>query len=53
MKTTKNLSYTNTFGLVNGKTYNYKIRAYKNINGRTYYSQWTKVSAKANVPKQK
>ncbi|MEG1724081.1 MAG: transglutaminase domain-containing protein [Anaerovoracaceae bacterium] len=45
--TTKNLSYTNTKDLKKGRTYYYRVRAFKNINGKTYYSQWTQVSARA------
>ncbi|ALC91646.1 hypothetical protein AM500_19040 [Bacillus sp. FJAT-18017] len=30
-------------GLIPGKTYHYKIRAYSEMNGRTYYSSYTNV----------
>jgi len=43
-------SYSHT-NLVVGQTYYYKVRAYKVINGKTYYSDYTNaVSCKLTVP---
>ncbi|MCI8608294.1 MAG: bifunctional metallophosphatase/5'-nucleotidase [Firmicutes bacterium] len=40
---TSKLSYKNTSGLKKGKTYYYKIRGYKSIGGKTYYTGWSNV----------
>jgi len=40
IKTTKNASYTDT-GLSHNKKYYYKVRAYRVVNGKTYYSDYT------------
>jgi uncharacterized repeat protein (TIGR02543 family) len=42
IKTTTNLYYSNT-GLTAGRTYYYKIRAYKTVGNIKAYSNWTKV----------
>ena len=41
MFTTSGKSYTNTGGLTKGNTYYYKVRAYKYLNGKYYYSDWS------------
>ena len=43
MKSTSSLSYKNSSGLTKGKTYYYKVRGYKSIGGKTYYSSWSNV----------
>ena len=53
VKTTKNLYYNNT-GLKVGKTYWYKVRAYKMVNGKKVYTKFSakvskKVLSKANA----
>lgn len=51
LKTTKATSYRNT-GLKYGKTYRYKIKAYKKISGKIKYSKATAVvSAKTRIGK--
>ena len=44
---TKNLKFTNKSNLKKGTRYYYKIRAYKTINGTTYYGPWTQLNVKA------
>ena len=44
---TQNMKFTNRSNLEKGTRYYYKIRAYKTINGKVYYSQWTGVNVKA------
>ena len=44
--TTSKLYYKNTTGLTKGKTYYYKVRAYKSIGGTSYYSAWSNVVSK-------
>ena len=44
---TKRTKYTNRSNLKKGTRYFYKIRAYKSIHGKVYYSQWTQVDIKA------
>ena len=39
--TTKNNSYTNNKGLKAGNTYYYKVRAFKIVNGRKVYTNWS------------
>ena len=41
---TSKCSYKNS-KLTTGKTYYYKVRAYKKINGKTYYSDWSTVKS--------
>ena len=41
MFTTKKLTYKNTKGLKKGTRYYYKVRAYKVVDGKTYYSDWS------------
>jgi uncharacterized repeat protein (TIGR02543 family) len=43
IKTTSSLYYTNT-GLTTGKTYYYKIRAYRTVGTTKVYSNWTTVT---------
>lgn len=43
VKTTSSLSYKNSSGLVKGKTYYYRVRGYKKIDGKTYYTSWSNV----------
>lgn len=38
-------------GLVNNKKYNFRVRAYKKVNGKTYYGAWSKTkSVLAGIP---
>lgn len=39
--TTKKNTYINTKNLKNGKTYYYKVRGFKEINGQTVYTDWS------------
>jgi lactocepin len=41
MISTSKKSYKNTAGLVKGKTYYYKVRGYKSIGGKYYYTNWS------------
>ncbi|MEG2439851.1 MAG: fibronectin type III domain-containing protein, partial [Lachnospiraceae bacterium] len=46
--TTKtNKRYVNTKNLKSGKTYFYKVRGYKVIDGKTVYTKWGKVRVKS------
>lgn len=44
--TTSKKYYTNTSGLTKGSTYYYKVRGYKYLNGKYYYSPWSDVTYK-------
>lgn len=44
--TTSKKYYTNTSGLKKGTTYYYKVRGYKHLNGKYYYSPWSDVTYK-------
>ena len=44
--TTSKKYYTNTSGLKKGATYYYKVRGYKYLNGKYYYSPWSDVTYK-------
>ncbi len=44
MFTTKNMQYTNSSKIYKGNTYYYKVRAYKTIKGKTYYSEWSNIA---------
>jgi len=50
IKSGSTVSYTNK-GLANNKTYYYKIRAYKTINGSNKYSGYTDIAARALLAK--
>lgn len=43
MISTSKLYYKNTSGLTKGKTYYYKVRGYKSIGGKYYYTNWSNV----------
>ena len=43
MTSTSKLYYKNTSGLTKGKTYYYKVRGYKSIGGKYYYTNWSNV----------
>lgn len=43
LSSTSKLSYKNSSGLTKGKTYYYKVRGYKSIGGKTYYTNWSNV----------
>lgn len=42
--TTSKQTFTNTSGLKKGKTYYYKVRGYKYLGGKYYYTAWSNVS---------
>ena len=44
--TTSKKYYTNTSGMKKGTTYYYKVRGYKYLNGKYYYSPWSDVTYK-------
>lgn len=44
--TTSKHTYTNTSGLKKGKTYYYKVRGYKYLSGKYYYTNWSNISYK-------
>lgn len=44
--TTSQKSYTNGSGIKKGKRYYYKVRGYKYINGKYYYTDWSNVTYK-------
>lgn len=51
---TKNFKFTNKSGLKENTAYYYKIRGYKTINGKVYYTQWTQLKVKTpKAPKKK
>ncbi|MEG1725975.1 MAG: fibronectin type III domain-containing protein, partial [Anaerovoracaceae bacterium] len=39
--------YKNTYGLKAGKTYYYKVRGFRAIDGQTVYTKWAKVNVVA------
>lgn len=39
--------YKNTYGLKAGKTYYYKVRGFKEIDGKNVYTKWANVKAVA------
>ena len=41
--TTSKQTFTNTSGLKKGKTYYYKVRGYKYLGGKYYYTSWSNV----------
>ena len=43
--TTSKKTYSNTSGLTKGKTYYYRVRAYKYLKGKYYYSSWSNAAA--------
>ena len=43
MLSTSKLTYKNTSGLTKGKTYYYKVRGYKSIGGKYYYTNWSNI----------
>ncbi len=42
--TTSKQTFTNTSGLTKGKTYYYKVRGYKYLGGKYYYTDWSNIS---------
>ena len=42
--TTSKQTFTNTSGLTKGKTYYYKVRGYKYLGGKYYYTNWSNIS---------
>lgn len=44
--TTSGKVCTNTSGLTKGKTYYYKVRGYKYLNGKYYYTPWSNITYK-------
>lgn len=44
VRTASNMYYKNTAGLQKGKTYYYKVRGFKTIGGKTYYTDWSNVA---------
>lgn len=44
--TTSGRVCTNTSGLTKGKTYYYKVRGYKYLNGKYYYTPWSNITYK-------
>ncbi len=42
--TTSNLYYKNTAGLKKGNTYYYKVRGFKSVGGKTYYTDWSNIA---------
>ena len=43
---TSKMYYKNTSGLSKGKTYYYKVRGYKTVGGKTYYTNWSNIVSK-------
>lgn len=44
--TTSKKTYTNSSGIKKGKRYYYKVRGYKYVNGKYYYTDWSNVTYK-------
>lgn len=44
--TTSKLYYKNTSGLTKGRTYYFKVRGYKSIGGKKYYTSWSDVTSR-------
>lgn len=47
MAVRKGQSYTNNYGLKKGKTYWYKIRGFREVDGKRIYTDWKKISVRA------
>lgn len=44
--TTGKKTYTNSSGIKKGKRYYYKVRGYKYVNGKYYYTDWSNITYK-------
>ncbi len=45
-KNAKKRSFTNGRNLQAGKTYYYKVRGVRTVDGKKYYTKWSNISAK-------